>query len=58
MEKDNEIEVDLQDVYNIINNPSFSQFLLLNTANWTSAAWIIQILLDAFEEASQQLEIK
>ena len=58
MEKDNEIEVDLQDVYNIINNPSFSQFLLLNTANWTSAAWIIQTLLDAFEEASQQLEIK
>ena len=53
MEKDNEIEVDLQDVYNIINNPSFSQFLLLNTANWTSAAWIIQTLLDAFEEASQ-----
>ena len=58
MEKDNEIEVDLQDIYNIINNPSFSQFLLLNTANWTSAAWIIQTLLDAFEEASQQLEIK
>lgn len=48
-----DIEVNLQEVKEVIESPDFAQYLLSHTTEFASAAWILQTLLDALDEAAQ-----
>ena len=52
-----EIIVDLDEVKAFVENPDFHQYLLANTNEFSTAAFILQTLLDAVENASQSVDI-
>lgn len=53
---DTEITIDLEEVKNYIENPQFSQFLLSTAPNFETAAFVLQSLLNAVEEAKQSVD--
>ncbi len=53
---DFETIVDLDDVKRFVESEKFAQFLLANTTEFSTAAFILQTLLDAVEEAAQQID--
>ena len=53
---DFEVTVDLDDVRQFIESEKFSQFLLANTTEFTTAAFILQTLLDAVDAAATQVD--
>ena len=54
---DFEIEVDLNEVKNTIEAPEFAEYLLSHTTQFSSAAFILQTLLDAVEAAAPSIDI-
>ena len=56
MEQDMDIEVDLQEIKEYIENPKFTQFLLDSTPSFGCAAFVLQKLLDALDEAAQSVD--
>lgn len=48
----NFIEVDLNDVKQFVESADFAQYLLSHTTDFTTAAWILQTLLDAIDAAA------
>lgn len=53
---DFEVEVDLNEVKNVIEAPEFAQYLLSHTTQFSSAAFILQTLLDAVEAAASSID--
>ena len=53
---DFEMDVDLAEVKNVIEHPDFAQYLLSHTTSFGAAAFILQTLLDAVDEAAQQFD--
>jgi F0F1-type ATP synthase delta subunit len=53
---DFEVEVDLDEVKQVIEAPEFAQYLLSHTTQFSSAAFILQTLLDAIDNAVQSLD--
>ena len=53
---DFEVEVDLDEVKELVESPDFAQFLLSHTTQFSSAAFILQTLLDAIYDAVQSLD--
>lgn len=53
---DFETTVDLKDVKNFIESDKFAQFLLANTTEFSTAAYILQTLLDAVDEAARSID--
>jgi hypothetical protein len=51
------IEIDINDVEKFINNPDFHYYLLNNTNEFTTAIFILQVLLDKVAEIKQQPEV-
>lgn len=45
-----EIEVDIKQVRNFIKSEKFSDFLLSNTTEFSTAAFILQVLLEKLDE--------
>ena len=45
-----EIEVDIKEVRKFIKSEKFSDFLLSNTTDFSTAAFILQTLLDKIDE--------
>ena len=56
MELDMTVNVDLQDVKNFIESEKFCQFLLNNTTQFTTAAFILQSVMNAVEEAAATVD--
>ena len=52
-----EIEIDLSEVKNFIEAPSFHQYLLEHAPSFETAAFILQSLLNAVDSAAQQIDI-
>ena len=53
---DFEVEVDLDEVKRVVEAPEFAQFLLSHTTQFSSAAFILQTLLDAIEAAASSVD--
>ena len=53
---DFEVTVDLAEVKEVIEAPEFAQYLLSHTTQFSTAAFILQTLLDAVDNAAQQLD--
>lgn len=53
---DLEVVVDLDEVRDFVESEKFAQFLLANTTEFSSAAFILQSLLNAIECAAQQID--
>lgn len=53
---DFEVTVDLEEVKQVIEAPEFAQYLLSHTTQFSTAAFILQTLLDAVDEAAQQFD--
>ena len=53
---DFEVTVDLAEVKRLIESDEFCQFLLSHTTEFSSAAFILQTLLNAVDEAAQQVD--
>lgn len=53
---DFDIEVDLQNVKQFVESPEFAQYLLSHTTDFATAAWVLQTLLDAVDEARLSLD--
>ena len=53
---DFEITVDLDEVRAVIEAEEFSEYLLSHTTEFATAAFILQTLLNAVEEATQQVD--
>lgn len=53
---DLEVTVDLDDVKEFIESEKFCQFLLSNTTQFTTAAFILQTLMNAVENSAQQID--
>ena len=51
-----EVSVDLDEVQRVIEAPEFAQYLLSHTTEFASAAFILQTLLDAVDEARLSLD--
>ena len=51
-----EIEIDLADVKGFLENADFHRYLLANTPNFETAAFILQAALDAVENATQLVD--
>lgn len=45
-----ETEVDIKEVRNFIKSEKFSNFLLSNTTEFSTAAFILQVLLEKLDE--------
>ena len=56
MEQDLEIEVDLKEIKEYIENPKFTQFLLDTAPSFETAAFVLQSLLNAVDDAKQSLD--
>ena len=54
---DFEIDVDLDEVKRVIEAPEFAQYLLSHTTQFSSAAFILQTLLDAVEAVAPSIDI-
>lgn len=46
----------MDEVKEFIENPEFHQYLLANTTEFSTAAFILQTLLDAVENAIQRID--
>lgn len=44
-----EITLNLDNIVNFVNSEDFAQYLLANTTDFGTAAWVLQTLLDALE---------
>lgn len=53
---DFETTVDLDEVKRVIEDPEFAQYLLTHTTTFGAAAFILQTLLDAVENAAQSVD--
>lgn len=53
---DFEMDVDLAEVKNVIEHPDFAQYLLSHTTSFGAAAFILQTLLDAVDEAARSVD--
>lgn len=53
---DFEVEVDLDEVKSVVEAPEFAQYLLSHTTQFSSAAFILQTLLDAIETAASSID--
>lgn len=53
---DYEVTVDLGEVRRVIEAPEFAQYLLSHTTEFASAAFILQTLLNAVDEAAASLD--
>lgn len=51
-----EVSVDIKEVEKFITNEKFTKFLLENTADFEVAAFIMQSLLDAIEDAKRKMK--
>ena len=49
------MEIDLEEVEYILHSEKYAQWLLSNTANFSTAAFILQAGLDACEKLKEQL---
>ena len=56
MQFDTELTIDLQEVKEYIENPQFAQYLLDTCPSFGCAAFVLQSLLDALEEARQSFD--
>lgn len=45
-----DFEIDINDIEEFINNPDFHQYLLMNSKDFGTAAFILQTLLNRVEE--------
>lgn len=46
----------LDEVETTVTNDAFAKYLLLNTVNFATCAFIVQTLLDAVKEAKEKLD--
>lgn len=53
---DLEVTVDLEEVKQFIESDKFAQFLLTNTTQFSSAAFILQALFNAVDNAAQSID--
>lgn len=53
---DFETTVDLEDVKRTVEAPEFAQYLLSHTTEFSTAAFILQTLLNAIEDAAQSID--
>lgn len=53
---DLEVTVDLAEVKEFIESEKFCQFLLTNTTQFSTAAFILQTLINAVDAAAQQVD--
>lgn len=53
---DYEVTVDLDEVKQVIEAPEFAQYLLSHTTQFSSAAFILQTLLNAVDDAAQSID--
>ena len=53
---DFEVTVDLAEVKEVIEAPEFAQYLLTHTTQFSTAAFILQTLLDAVDAAAQHID--
>ena len=51
-----EITIDLGEVRSFVEDSDFHAYLLLHTANFETAAWILQTLLNAVNEAESTID--
>ena len=52
-----DIEININDVEKFVNNPDFHYYLLNNTNEFTTAVFILQILLDKIDEIKKQSQV-
>lgn len=50
-----DMAIDIIDVKQFVKSDKFSQFLLSNTTDFTTAAFILQTLLDKIEEVEKEM---
>ena len=53
---DFETTVDLQEVKEVIEHPDFAQYLLSHTTTFGAAAFILQTLMNAVEDAAHSVD--
>lgn len=53
---DFETTVDLEEVKRTVEAPEFAQYLLSHTTEFSTAAFILQTLLNAIEDAAQSID--
>jgi len=51
-----EVTVDLDEVKSFIESPDFHQYLLSHTVHFETAAFILQTLLNAVEDAASSID--
>lgn len=56
MQFDTELTIDLEEVKEYIENAKFTRFLLDTAPSFETAAFVLQSLLNAVEEAKQSLD--
>lgn len=52
-----EIEIDINDVERFVNNEDFHYYLVNNTTEFATAAFILQTLLDKVDEIKKQPKV-
>jgi hypothetical protein len=52
------IEIDIDDLDSFVHNQDFHYYLLNNTTDFNTAAFILQTLIDTVEELKQQQQVK
>lgn len=53
---DFEMDVDLAEVKAVVEHPDFAQYLLSHTTSFGAAAFILQSLLDAVDNAARSID--
>jgi hypothetical protein len=53
---DFETTVDLEDVKRTVEAPEFAQYLLSHTTEFSTAAFILQTLFNAIQDAAQSID--
>ena len=48
-----DIEIDLNDIEQFVNDPNFHAYLLANTTDFGTAAFVLQTLLNKVDELKQ-----
>ena len=56
MHFDTELTIDLDEVKDFIESKTFTQFLLEKAPSFECAAFVLQKLMDALDEAAQSLD--
>lgn len=56
MTLDTTVSVDLQEAKDFVESPEFHRFILNNTVSFGTAAFILQSLMNAVEEAAKQVD--